>query len=102
MSTWSVSRPVTVSPSARGRGAAHRRHRLRGALAGGVSLVLVASLLAFVPGLARRDVAEAAIVPPGGLVSSADNFGSSQGSFAVTDDGAATYNLPLWAPQGRG
>ncbi len=27
--------------------------------------------------------------------------GSSQGSFAVTDDGAASYRLPLWVPPGR-
>ena len=40
--------------------------------------------------------------PPGGLVPSVANFGWTQGSFSVSDDGAAQYSLPIWAPAGRG
>ena len=41
-------------------------------------------------------------LPPGGLVSTSPQSGWTEGSFAVTDDGAATYTLPLWVPDGRG
>lgn len=40
-------------------------------------------------------------LPPGGLVDTQINSGWTEGSFSVTDDGAATYNLPLWVPDGR-
>jgi len=46
-------------------------------------------------------VAGAVQLPPGGLVASTPNFGGANGSFSVTDDGAATYALPLWVPEGR-
>jgi RHS repeat-associated protein len=41
-------------------------------------------------------------LPPGGLVSSTPGFGWTSGKFTVTPDGAASYNLPLWTPLGRG
>ena len=40
--------------------------------------------------------------PPGEIVDSAPGFGWTQGQFSVSDDGAAQYNLPLWAPDARG
>ena len=40
--------------------------------------------------------------PPGGLVDSAQGVGWTQGTFSVSDDGAAQYNLPLWVPDARG
>jgi hypothetical protein len=69
-----------------------------------VAFGLVAVLLLSFPVVtsARAPEAVAAEPPPGGLVGSAPNFGWTQGDFAVTDDGAATYQLPLWVPQGRG
>ena len=59
---------------------------------------------AFAGGPAAVPAARPAVaaLPPGGLVPSVANFGWTQGEFAVTDDGAATYSLPLWAPTGRG
>lgn len=37
----------------------------------------------------------------GGLVNSI-GWGWTEGRFAVSDDGAATYTIPLWVPKGRG
>jgi RHS repeat-associated protein len=48
------------------------------------------------------EVAAPAPPPPGGVVPSAGGFGFTEGSFSVTDDGAAVYRLPLWLPPGRG
>lgn len=44
----------------------------------------------------------AAAVPPGGLVRSAPLIGWTPGSFSVSPDGSALYDVPLWMPEGRG
>jgi Salmonella virulence plasmid 65kDa B protein len=50
------------------------------------------------PGGERR----AAIVPPpGGLVDSVPDSAWTEGTFSVSNDGAAEYHLPLWVPDGR-
>jgi RHS repeat-associated protein len=40
------------------------------------------------------------------IVNTSDGFsspaGKTNGTFAVTDDGSATYHIPLWVPPGRG
>ncbi len=40
--------------------------------------------------------------PPGGLVESAKGYGYTEGSFSVSEDGAARYGVPIWTPDGRG
>jgi len=40
-------------------------------------------------------------LPPGGLVDTQPSSGWTEGVFGVTDDGAATYDVPLWVPDGR-
>jgi hypothetical protein len=78
-----------------------------------VSLTLVAATLAGLASIASVpssyadsqsavSAAEAAALPPGGLVPSVTNFGWTQGEFEVSDDGAATYSMRLWTPTGRG
>jgi Salmonella virulence plasmid 65kDa B protein len=47
-------------------------------------------------------LAEAIEPPPGGLVNSVADFGRLEGTFSVSNDGAAKYTLPLWMPRGRG
>jgi RHS repeat-associated protein len=49
-----------------------------------------------------RAAVRVAAQPPGGLVESAKGFGSTEGSFSVSEDGAAKYEVPLWTPDGRG
>jgi RHS repeat-associated protein len=46
--------------------------------------------------------APAAAQPPGGLVESAKQFGSTEGAFSVGEDGTARYRVPLWTSPGRG
>ena len=65
-----------------------------------VALVGSSVVAASVVVAARR--AGAVEPPPGGIVDSEPNIGWTQGQFSVSDDGAATYKLPLWVPEGRG
>jgi hypothetical protein len=44
---------------------------------------------------------EAIVLPPGGLVDTQPSSGWTEGSFDVSGDGAAVYDLPLWVPDGR-
>jgi RHS repeat-associated protein len=80
-----------------------RRPRSRRGSAFIGSLVLTAALLVTMdlPSV-MRTAAAAVEPPPGGIVSSPADVGWTEGQFAVTDDGSATYNVPLWKPSGRG
>ncbi len=42
----------------------------------------------------------AAILPSGATSDATDTAGMVDGRFGVTDDGAATYHIPLWVPDG--
>ena len=42
----------------------------------------------------------AAILPSGNSPESTDTAGKLEGSFSVTDDGGAAYQIPLWVPDG--
>jgi Salmonella virulence plasmid 65kDa B protein len=74
-----------------------RRDRTRRPVALAVVAGLFLSMLVAVAGLLPR--AGAVDLPP--LVASTPNFGGVAGSFAVSDDGAATYSVPLSVPMGR-
>lgn len=80
--------------------AAARPVRRRSPFAFGLVVALVCALLGL-PAAASREVS-AQEPPPGGLMPSAVNFGSTEGSFSVSHEGAAQYTVPSWAPQGRG
>jgi len=70
-------------------------------LAAFLAAVLVSSSLVLVSAVAR-DSAARAEPPPGGLVTSVNDFDWTEGEFSVSEDGAAQYDLPLWRPEGRG
>lgn len=80
------------------------------AMRAGVPLAVVLSLITAwtpdqsvqTPSARAQDNRPAVAPQPGGLVESAPLFGFTEGSFAVADDGAATYRVPLWTPEGRG
>lgn len=44
----------------------------------------------------------AAYAAEAGQILPSQQFGWTEGEFAVSEDGAATYRLPLWVPRGRG
>ena len=75
---------------------------VRRQLAVGVVVALVASALVTASVVAATRRAGAAEPPPGGLVPSEPSIGWTKGDFSVSNDGAATYKLPLWVPQGHG
>jgi RHS repeat-associated protein len=93
---WSRSVVDAAAPRRRWRGV-HRQRLPRPPIAAGLVVVMLLSYAVFTGATAPG---AAAVEPP--PVPSTPNFGWTQGEFSVSDDGAATYNLPLWVPEGRG
>lgn len=47
------------------------------------------------------DPSPVVVLPPGGLVDTQPQSGWTEGRLHVSDDGVASYSIPLWVPDGR-